>query len=231
MADHQSPVPRGHCGRVGEFLAEHGKRIALTHCPGCGAPYEDAAPATPSESAVMGSEFTTIDPPIGPGQTVFLRVESTPLVALVRVVLDKLRSHVAETEEIRLDKPLMDALDGLRHLVGKESAPALVTSPWTAGAIGKSPEDDALVWRDDAVFGPTFYARSTKDAEVAAKHLNDLEGKIAEAEERGRKAGWAAARRHLQSISAEWAEIAEEELGEVGALTDEDRSKLKAGAR
>jgi hypothetical protein len=49
--------------------------------------------------------------------------------------------------------------------------------PWYAGAIGRIPEDDSLVWRDDAVFGPQFYAASPKEAETIAKILNDLEHK------------------------------------------------------
>jgi hypothetical protein len=47
--------------------------------------------------------------------------------------------------------------------------------PWYAGAIGRMPEDDSLVWRDDAVFGPQFYAANPTEAEKAAQILNDLE--------------------------------------------------------
>lgn len=52
--------------------------------------------------------------------------------------------------------------------------------PWYAGAIGRIPEDDSLVFRDDAVFGLMFYARSPEEAELAAKYLNDLERKVRE---------------------------------------------------
>lgn len=51
--------------------------------------------------------------------------------------------------------------------------------PWQAGAIGRVPEDDALVWRDDAVTGPQFYAATPTEAEDAAKLLNDLEARAA----------------------------------------------------
>ncbi len=51
--------------------------------------------------------------------------------------------------------------------------------PWQAGAIGRIPDDDALVWRDDAAFGPQFYAASPKEAEDAAVLLNDLEARAA----------------------------------------------------
>lgn len=47
--------------------------------------------------------------------------------------------------------------------------------PWIAGAIGKSPHDDALVWRDDAMHGPKFWAATPGDATEAARLLNDLE--------------------------------------------------------
>jgi hypothetical protein len=50
--------------------------------------------------------------------------------------------------------------------------------PWYAGAIGRIPEDDSLVYRDDAMFGPQFYAASPQDAEIAAKLLNDLEKRL-----------------------------------------------------
>ena len=50
--------------------------------------------------------------------------------------------------------------------------------PWQAGAIGRIPEDDSLVWRDDAVYGPQFYAASPGDAEKAASILNALETRI-----------------------------------------------------
>ena len=53
--------------------------------------------------------------------------------------------------------------------------------PWYAGAIGRIPEDDALVWRDDAVHGPQFYAASSDDAETAARLLNDLEKRLSPA--------------------------------------------------
>jgi len=43
---------------------------------------------------------------------------------------------------------------------------------WNAGAVGRIPEDDALVWRDDAMTGPQFYAASESEAAVAAKQLN-----------------------------------------------------------
>lgn len=46
---------------------------------------------------------------------------------------------------------------------------------WNAGAIGRIPEDDSLVYRDDAVSGPQFYARSPSEAEVAAAQLNRLQ--------------------------------------------------------
>jgi hypothetical protein len=50
--------------------------------------------------------------------------------------------------------------------------------PWLAGAIGRIPEDDALVWRDDAVSGPQFYARTPADAARAACILNELEARL-----------------------------------------------------
>jgi hypothetical protein len=51
--------------------------------------------------------------------------------------------------------------------------------PWHAGAIGKYPQDDALVWRDDAVSGPQFFVATPHDAMVAAAHLNGLERMVA----------------------------------------------------
>ena len=54
--------------------------------------------------------------------------------------------------------------------------------PWYAGAIGRIPEDDSLVWRDDAVFGKQFYAASPSEAEKAAAYLNELEATITRAE-------------------------------------------------
>lgn len=50
--------------------------------------------------------------------------------------------------------------------------------PWYAGAIGKIPEDDSLVYREDAMFGPSFYAASPQEADRAARILNDLERHI-----------------------------------------------------
>ena len=52
------------------------------------------------------------------------------------------------------------------------------TGPWRAGAIGRIPEDDALVWRDDAAFGPQFYAASSDEAAKAARILNELEARV-----------------------------------------------------
>jgi len=49
--------------------------------------------------------------------------------------------------------------------------------PWRAGAIGRIPDDDALVWRDDAVYGAQFYAATPTEAEGAARLLNDLEAR------------------------------------------------------
>lgn len=50
--------------------------------------------------------------------------------------------------------------------------------PWCAGAVGRIPEDDSLVWRDDAIHGPQFYAASPADAETAARFLNELEKRL-----------------------------------------------------
>jgi len=50
--------------------------------------------------------------------------------------------------------------------------------PWHAGAIGRIPEDDALVWRDDAIYGAQFYAANASEAEIAAQLLNELERRI-----------------------------------------------------
>jgi hypothetical protein len=52
--------------------------------------------------------------------------------------------------------------------------------PWQAGAVGRTPQDDALVWRNDAVSGPHFYAAGPTDAERATVLLNSLEARIAE---------------------------------------------------
>ncbi len=52
--------------------------------------------------------------------------------------------------------------------------------PWHAGAIGRIPEDDALVWRDDAMNGPQFYAANPSEAETAAQILNKLEEQLVE---------------------------------------------------
>ena len=57
-----------------------------------------------------------------------------------------------------------------------------VNGPWQAGAVGRIPQDDPLVWRDDAVDGPQFYAATPGDAEIAASQLNALEARIAELE-------------------------------------------------
>ena len=52
--------------------------------------------------------------------------------------------------------------------------------PWYAGAVGRIPEDDCLVYRDDAVHGPQFYAATPEDAEAAARQLNAAEARGAE---------------------------------------------------
>jgi hypothetical protein len=55
-------------------------------------------------------------------------------------------------------------------------APAVVRDEaWYAGAIGKSPKDDSLVYQGDAVHGRQFYAASPSEAERAADILNELE--------------------------------------------------------
>jgi len=59
-----------------------------------------------------------------------------------------------------------------------EMASDVEDGPWYAGAIGRIPDDDCLVWRDDAMWGPQFYAASVEDAEHAAKLLNALEATI-----------------------------------------------------
>jgi hypothetical protein len=46
---------------------------------------------------------------------------------------------------------------------------------WSAGAIGRIPDDDSLVFRDDAVYGKQFYAASPSEAEAAARFLNEIE--------------------------------------------------------
>jgi hypothetical protein len=46
---------------------------------------------------------------------------------------------------------------------------------WNAGAIGRIPDDDSLVYRDDAVFGPSFYCASPGQAEEAARMLSALQ--------------------------------------------------------
>jgi hypothetical protein len=56
------------------------------------------------------------------------------------------------------------------------------SAPWQAGAVGRNPQDDALVWRNDAVSGPHFYAAGPADAERATVLLNALEARIAELE-------------------------------------------------
>jgi len=61
----------------------------------------------------------------------------------------------------------------------REGAPA---GPWYAGAIGRLPEDDSLVFREDAVYGAQFRAASPKEAEDAARILNDLEARLARAD-------------------------------------------------
>ena len=50
--------------------------------------------------------------------------------------------------------------------------------PWEAGAIGRIPDDDSLVYRGDAVTGTQFYARTPEDAEQATRALNDLESRL-----------------------------------------------------
>lgn len=60
--------------------------------------------------------------------------------------------------------------------------------PWYAGAVGRTPDDDALVWRDDAVSGSQFYAASPKQAEVAAVILNGVASRLAAAEAKAREA-------------------------------------------
>jgi len=54
----------------------------------------------------------------------------------------------------------------------------MIDDPWHAGAIGRDPKDQSLVWRDDAVNGPNFYAASPEEAELAAHYLNKLEKKV-----------------------------------------------------
>lgn len=49
---------------------------------------------------------------------------------------------------------------------------------WNAGAIGRIPEDDSLVYRDDAVYGPRFYAASPSAAEEAARLLNEMQDRL-----------------------------------------------------
>lgn len=66
--------------------------------------------------------------------------------------------------------------------------------PWYAGAIGRIPEDDSLVYREDAVFGPQFYARSPHDAGLAAQLLN-------EAEHRGEQAAFEMAAKRMEDIA------------------------------
>lgn len=55
----------------------------------------------------------------------------------------------------------------------------LEDGPWYAGALGKDPEDDALVYRDDAVTGPQFYAASPGEARTAAAILNHQSALVA----------------------------------------------------
>jgi hypothetical protein len=50
--------------------------------------------------------------------------------------------------------------------------------PWCAGAIGRIPQDDALVYREDAMTGLSFYALNANEAEIAAQYLNDLEKRL-----------------------------------------------------
>jgi hypothetical protein len=47
--------------------------------------------------------------------------------------------------------------------------------PWFAGAIGHSPQDDALVWRDDATTGASFYAANPHEAKKAVIILNEFD--------------------------------------------------------
>jgi hypothetical protein len=56
--------------------------------------------------------------------------------------------------------------------------------PWYAGAIGRIPDDDSLVYREDAVWGAKFYAGTPAEAELAARFLNDLEARLARAEKK-----------------------------------------------
>ena len=58
------------------------------------------------------------------------------------------------------------------------SSPPDDDDPWHAGAIGRIPDDDSLVWRDDATTGPQFWAASLKQAETAAVILNALERRL-----------------------------------------------------
>jgi len=51
---------------------------------------------------------------------------------------------------------------------------------WHAGAIGRIPDDDSLVYRDDAVYGPQFYAATPAAAEEAARILNEMQDKLDE---------------------------------------------------
>jgi hypothetical protein len=53
---------------------------------------------------------------------------------------------------------------------------------WSAGAIGRIPDDDSLVFRDDAIFGKQFYAASPSEAEAAARFLNEIEDRVDAAE-------------------------------------------------
>lgn len=69
-------------------------------------------------------------------------------------------------------------------LCGAKPTPKDEREPrWNAGAMGREPEDDALVWRDDAVTGAQFYAASPAEAARAAAILNDMERDVERAHE------------------------------------------------
>jgi hypothetical protein len=100
---------------------------------------------------------------------------------------------------------------------------------WHAGAVGRIPDDDSLVYRDDAVYGPQFYAKSPSAAEEASRLLNDLEDQLALAVAVAEAARWACvATLDSQTPEAEMATIRKstaEILLDALKAYDDDRTK------
>jgi hypothetical protein len=97
----------------------------------------------------------------------------------MRPMGDKMLTYVVAGVEVRPLSGLeqcalyMNLLDSGGPKDAKERA--MSEGPWEAGAIGRIPDDNSLVYRGDAVTGVQFYARTPDDAAQAARSLNELE--------------------------------------------------------